>query len=81
MFDVFFVTVFEYMDALLNYDFLHVNANDCLKFACIDRYSTKLTIARDCNSVANKKTKNLTRGELRRVSIAEEIVHGPMLVS
>jgi ABC-type multidrug transport system ATPase subunit len=33
-----------------------------------------------CCSVLDKKTKSITRGQLRRLSIAEEIVHGPSLI-
>jgi ABC-type multidrug transport system ATPase subunit len=32
------------------------------------------------HSLSNKKAKLLTRGELRRLSIAEELVHGPYLL-
>lgn len=34
----------------------------------------------DVNRVQSKKVKSLTKGELRRLSIAEEIVHGPSLL-
>ena len=28
----------------------------------------------------NKKTKNMSKGQLRRLAIAEELVHGPSLI-
>lgn len=69
-----------------------LTVKECIMYAmqlrCINRHGLRVVESNvtrtleilHLEGVANKKTKNLTPGERRRVSIAEEIVHGPSLL-
>ncbi len=50
-----------------------------LRVVVFDYFEIMLFCFCGCSS-ADKKTKRLTPGELKRLSIAEEIVHGPSLI-
>lgn len=49
-------------------------------FSVIDENINRTVEILQLNDILDKKTKNLNPGELKRLSIAEEVVHGPKLI-